>query len=324
MGFFSTNLLVYPYFMKLSSVVFSLLIAGSFYTKAQPAVTGPSVGKADSLLALSDWNAASLAYKTVLQRDPDNSSALSNLGFCYHQLQQYSAASEKYTSALSKTKDPALEKIILVRQARSFSRLKEYDNAFKSINSALDLGYAKAGELEKENDFEALRKDNRFTKVVARATENAFPCMQQKQLREFDFWIGEWTAYITGTEQVAGFSRIDLASGGCMILENWTSAGNMPFAGKSINFIDDGTGKWKQIWIGSNAPSISEFVNGSYRDGAMRFEFEQNTPQGNKQLVHFIFYNEGVDQVRQHHKTSTDDGKTWNTTYDFTYKRKKV
>ncbi len=311
--------------MKLPSVIFSLLVVGSFHTAAQQAVktARPLLVKADSLFMLSDWKAASLLYKSILKGDPDNPSAWSNLGFCCHQLQQYGDATESYTNALSRSKDPALAKIVLVRQARSFSRLKEYDNAFMSINRALDLGYVKAGELEKEIDFEALRKDARFTNAVTRATENAFPCMQQKQLREFDFWIGEWTAYITGTDQIAGFSRIDIASGGCMILENWTSAGNIPFAGKSINFIDDATGKWKQIWIGSNAPSISEFVNGGYRDGAMRFEFEQKTPQGNKQLVHFIFYNKGADQVRQHHKTSTDDGKTWNSTYDFTYKRKK-
>ena len=58
--------------------------------------------------------------------------------------------------------------------------------------------------------------------------------------------------------------------------------------GKSINFIDASTGKWKQVWIGSNGPGISEFVNGSYHDGAMRFEFEENTPQGSKQLVSFF------------------------------------
>jgi len=147
--------------------------------------------------------------------------------------------------------------------------------------------------------------------------------MKQKQLREFDFWIGEWTAFVTGTNFIAGYSHIELASGGCMILENWTSAGNVPFSGKSINFIDAQSGRWKQVWIGSNAPDISEFLNGIYLDGAMRFEFQEKTPDGNKQFVKFIFYNEGPDQVRQHHQTSTDDGRTWNTTYDFTYKRNK-
>jgi len=310
--------------MKYAFVIFLLLTTGSLHTRAQQTVKGPSFAGADSLFALSDWKGASVTYTSVLRVSPDNASAWSNLGFCHHQLKQYKSAVEEFARALTLTKDPVLEKIVLVRQARSFSILKEYDHAFSSLTRALDLGYAKAGELEKEIDFEALRNDVRFKSVVAKATENAFPCMKQKQLREFDFWIGEWTVFVTGTDQIAGFSRIDLASGGCMILENWTSAGNIPFVGKSINFIDGSSGKWKQIWVGSNAPSLSEFVNGSYHDGAMRFEFEENTSQGSKQLVHFIFYNEGADQVRQHHKTSTDKGKTWNTTYDFTYKRKKM
>jgi hypothetical protein len=107
-----------------------------------------------------------------------------------------------------------------------------------------------------------------------------------------------------------------------MILENWTSKGG-PFEGKSINFVDPETGKWKQIWVGSGKmPNASEFLNGEYRDGAMRFEFETVDKDGNKTLTHFHFYNENPSQVRQLHQTSTDGGKTWNTTYDFTYKRK--
>ena len=97
---------------------------------------------------------------------------------------------------------------------------KQFDNALACLNRALELGYRKAGELEKKTDFDGVRNDLRFTEAVNRARENAFPCMKQKQLREFDFWIGDWTAYVTGTNNIAGYSRIDMASGGCMILEN--------------------------------------------------------------------------------------------------------
>jgi hypothetical protein len=69
-------------------------------------------------------------------------------------------------------------------------------------------------------------------------------------------------------------------------------------------------------------PNATEFLNGEYRDGAMRFEYETTDNQGNTTLTHFHFYNEGPNEVRQLHKTSPDDGKTWNVTYDFTYKRK--
>jgi hypothetical protein len=140
--------------------------------------------------------------------------------------------------------------------------------------------------------------------------------------REFDFWIGEWDAFVTGTNTLAGKSKIEMASGGCMILENWTSVG-AAFNGKSMNFVDPVTQKWKQIWVGSGGVNASEFLNGEFKDGAMRFEFETSDAKGNKQGVHFYFYNLGTDQVRQFHETSTDGGKTWTTTYDFTYKRTK-
>ena len=55
----------------------------------------------------------------------------------------------------------------------------------------------------------------------------------------------------------------------------------------------------------------------------MRFEFETKDAQGNKITGRFIFYNEGPNQVRQFNETSANGGKTWTTSYDFTYIRKK-
>lgn len=145
-------------------------------------------------------------------------------------------------------------------------------------------------------------------------------CMDIEKAREFDFWIGEWDAYVTGSEKLAGYSKIEMASGGCMILENWTSA-NQPFTGKSMNFVDPATGKWKQVWVGSGGLNVTEFLNGEYREGAMRFEYETKSPAGKRQFVKFHFYNISKNEVRQWHQTS-EDGNTWVTTYDFTYKRK--
>lgn len=146
-------------------------------------------------------------------------------------------------------------------------------------------------------------------------------CMDIPQAREFDFWVGEWDAFVTGTSNLAGTSKIEIASGGCMILENWTSVGQ-PFSGKSINYVDPLTLKWKQVWVGSNGLNVSEFLNGEYNNGAMRFEFEQKTKTGAVQKIKFHFYNISQNEVRQVHQTS-DDGQSWKTTYDFTYKRKK-
>jgi hypothetical protein len=282
----------------------------------------PSIKQADSLFTARDWNAAIPMYEAVLKGMPDNSLAWNRLGFSYHNISNLDKALACYLKSLEYKPAQALESIVQSRLARVYSLKNENDKAFQSLDRAIQLGYSNINELESHNDFNNIRTDARFANVIKRANVNAYPCLGSAQSREFDFWVGEWDAYVRGTKNLAGHSKIEIASGGCMILENWTSVG-APFNGKSINFVDPVSGKWKQIWVGSGGgPNASEFLNGEYRDGAMRFEFDTKTPQGATQKVHFYFFNEGPDQVRQLHETSNDDGKTWTVTYDFTYKRK--
>jgi hypothetical protein len=161
---------------------------------------------------------------------------------------------------------------------------------------------------------------------ASNANNNAMPCMNDKHSREFDFWLGDWDVFKRGTDQKVGDSKIEIASDGCMILENWVATGPVAHNGKSMNYVNPQTGKWEQLWIGSGGININnpqKFVNGVYTDGAMRFEFKATDKNGKKQLGRFIFFNEGADQVRQFNEISSDEGKTWTTVYDFTYKRKK-
>lgn len=147
-------------------------------------------------------------------------------------------------------------------------------------------------------------------------------CMQNPKFRQFDFWVGEWDVYPTGQNQIVGKSVIEIASNGCMILENWTALGPQGGAGKSMNYINHENGKWEQLWVGADGKP-QKFVEGQYLDRAMRFTFEQKDQGGNQQIGRFIFFNEGPDQVRQFNEISVDGGVTWKTNYDLTYKRKK-
>lgn len=309
--------------MKIPVITLLALLSIATIAQSQKKVKGkPTLQQADSLFQLKDWKAAVPIYEAVLKSQPDNSLAWNRLGFCYHNLLNYDRAITNYLKSLEYKPAPALELIVQSRLARAYSVKNESDNAFKSLDKALQLGYVNLSEIETNSDFDNIRKDNRFPEVIKKVNVNAYPCLGIAKAREFDFWIGEWDAFVTGTSNLAGHSRIERASGGCMILENWTSKGG-PFEGKSMNFIDPVSGKWKQVWVGSSGMNVSEFLNGEYRDDAMRFEFDTIDPKGNKQWVHFYFYNQGPDQVRQFHETSSDAGKTWTTTYDFTYKRKK-
>ena len=309
--------------MKNVTLLFLLLAVPAVYgqgTKNQP--QGFTISKADSLFASQQWKAAIVQYEGALKSQPQNPLAWNRLGYSYHNLLDYDKAMECYHRALESNSGPQLEQIVQARMARVYAAQHDLAKSFECLDHAVTLGYVNLSELQNHEEFVNIRNDERFAVLTERVRNNAFPCLKNSQSRVFDFWIGEWDAYVTGTDNLAGQSRIEMASGGCMILENWTSKGNAPFEGKSMNFIDPTTQKWKQVWIGSSGVNVSEFLNGEYRDGAMRFEFE-TTVQGAKQLVHFYFFNQGPDQVRQLHETSSDDGKTWVTTYDFTYIRKK-
>ena len=92
-----------------------------------------------------------------------------------------------------------------------------------------------------------------------------------------------------------------------------------------MNFINPQNKKWEQVWVGSGGPPnhVGRFYNGEYRDDAMRFDFEQTSPTGQKLTGRFTFFNQGPDQVRQLNEVSSDGGTTWSVNYDLTYKRRK-
>jgi hypothetical protein len=315
--------------MKTTSFVVLLFFAlslSSFAQGSKKTTQKFTIKEADSLFSIGSWSTAIPVYENVLKSSGDNALAWNRLGYCYHNTGSYDKAVEAYMTSLQKNPAKPLEATVRSRLARIQSLKNQKDEAFASLEKAVAAGYVNLTELKSHNDFQNIRSDVRFDKLLAVVTNNAFPCMANQQAREFDFWIGEWDVYPNGSAQLVGDSKIELASGGCMILENWTALGPFPNTGKSMNYVNTITGKWEQLWIGSGGMNINnpqKFVNGVYSDGAMRFDFEQSNPQGQKQIGRFIFFNQGSDQVRQFNEVSSDGGKTWTTSYDFVYKRRK-
>jgi len=236
----------------------------------------------------------------------------------------FDLAFSEYRGVLESKPSPQLIPLIHLRIAKIFVLKNEVNKAFDELNAALKAGYTNLNELETAKEFNTIRKDPRFRAVIGRATENAFPCMKDSLSRAFDFWVGEWEAFVTGTNDIAGYSVIQKASGDCMILENWSSILS-PFNGKSINFVDPKSGKWEQVWVGSNGGGnhVGRFYNGEYKNRVMQFDFEGVNPQGQKYIGRFRFFNEGPNKVRQLSETSTDEGNSWTTNYDFIYIRRK-
>ena len=309
--------------MKIKTILI-LFLLDFFATNAQKSPllnTKPSIVTADSFFLARNWKQAKQIYEAVLNDTTKNSLAWNRLGFSNYNLKLYDAALKCFQKSIAQNPQPVLRGIVYSRIARIYAVKNDKLNTFSALDSAVVYSYTNVAEMDTLTEYNNFRNEKYFKHLREQVYINGNPCMTDAHAREFDFWVGEWDVHPTGTNQVTGArSLIQIISGGCAILENWESPASN---GKSINFIDPVTNKWKQSWAGNYANGIQEFVNGEYKDGAMRFTFETTNAQGNKIIGRFVFFNEGPNQVRQFNETSADGGKTWTTSYDLTYVRKK-
>ena len=298
---------------------FSFLLFISSAIKAQ--ANQPLIAKADTFYAKQQWQAAAKAYENAFASGETQTALTCNkLGFSYLNLGQYNLAIKNLELSLTKNPLPSGIPIIRSRLARAYAGNSEKDKALEQLDSAIANGYSNVPELETSKEYDKIRTDIRFKNLLTQATDKLYPCLHNAHAREFDFWVGDWDVYPTGGNQLVGSSKIEMEASGCFILENWTAIG-YPNTGKSMNFVDPVTNKWKQVWVGSGG-AVTEYINGVYKDSVMQFESSSTTPKGTMK-IRFRFFNQGPNQVRQFQEYSMDDGKTWNVSYDLTYIRKK-
>ena len=287
---------------------------------AQPSLSNSSFQAADSFYFAADWGNAVKMYNQLLKDTSTNSVEWQRLGFAYLNMGQPDNALINFEKAEKNNPPAPMQPFLYSRMAKAYGAKNDYEKALDYLDKAVEAGYFNLKELDTSKEYTALQNDPKFKELRNKVYNALYPCVNNARAREFDFWIGEWNVYVTGTKNYAGHSLIQMISGGCAILENWDSPNS---SGKSINFIDPNSNKWKQSWAGSYMKGIQEFVNGEYKDSAMHFEYETKDAQGKKFIGRLIFYNQGPNQVRQFNETSEDNGKTWTTNYDFTYIRKK-
>ena len=142
------------------------------------------------------------------------------------------------------------------------------------------------------------------------------PCANDPERHRFDFWIGEWTV-TTKSGGVAGNSVIESVSGGCALLENWTSMSGGH--GKSLNAYNPLSHQWQQYWIGQDG-AVSEFRTSEF-DGTSMIFFVRDESKPDS-IVRLTFTPLDSATVRQHSESSSDGGKSWTTQYDFYYHRR--
>lgn len=291
------------------SVVWLPLLAGA-QTEASAEMTA-----ANQLAQAGKWPEAVAAYESVLKAEPKNANAWYQLGSARYQLKQF----KESAAAFEKNVDIANNGFAMYNLACVYALMGERAKAIEWLNKAADnptmikpaINFADA-------DLASIKDDPAFKVVAERVDRTIHPCLYSAEAKQFDFFVGEWTAF-NSQGRAVGTSYIQRIANGCGVLENWRDGfGN---EGKSINFYDAGDQKWHQYWMGSNG--VPARYAGVYRDAAIRYEGETKVVNGVKTLARLTFFRVDENTVRQLAENSTDDGKTWTATYDFKYVRKK-
>lgn len=146
------------------------------------------------------------------------------------------------------------------------------------------------------------------------------PC-EGAEFRQFDFWVGEWDVYPTGKPDQVATSLIEKLHGGCVIRENWRPAKGT--SGTSLNMYDPRDGKWRQLWADAGGSWV-EFEGRVTGEAMVLTGTWRNLLGPNKDGLIRMTYTKGADgSVRQLGVQSTDEGKSWTPSFDFTYRPRK-
>lgn len=141
---------------------------------------------------------------------------------------------------------------------------------------------------------------------------------QPSEVRQFDFWIGDWNVFRHGSDEKIGENKIYPAHDGRVLVENWTDRGG--YTGMSLNTWNSATKQWQQTWMDRGGYILNFF--GGLEEGKMVMVARVPQPDGKFSLNRGTWTPQPDGSVRQQFESSTDDGNTWKSDFDADYRRK--
>lgn len=296
-------------------VVIVLLFLAGINIAAQPsggAVTSEMRAAANEAFQKQDWKAAAAAYERIVKAEAKNMGARYRYGVSLLGSGDNAGAQAQLENAFAASPNP----VFGLALARAYARNSLKEKAYEILEKSITLGGISPDSLNSEPDFSTLRSENRFVDIVKKHDTAVNPCKASPSFREFDFWIGEWDAKNTQGVTV-GSSSIQLILDQCIIFENWSTPVS---SGKSFNIYNTADKKWHQTWVDDKG-TFTHYIGGLV-DGKMVLDAERIV-NGKKTIARMTFSKLANGDVRQHGENSTDEGKSWTTSFDFTYVRKK-
>ena len=308
--------------MRLSTPFAATLLIITLGARAGAQQASPLRAAADSAFQQQDWPRAKTLYESLAKQDTMNGTTWFRLGVAAHNTGDVATAETGYTHALALRFQPGqaafrLARVAIVKGMR--------DSSIALLGSAMQFaGTNLHQQIEAEKDFAPILGDPKYKRLLAVADSVAHPCRSSAKAHQFDFWVGDWDVSPWGQpapppQAPKSFNSVQLILENCALLENWRAAGGSE--GKSFNVYDPNIARWRQLWIGDGGGALD--YTGEYRDGAMRFEGWTLNTSGSHTLQKLTFFNIHPDTVRQLFEASTDSGKTWQSTFDGRYVRRR-
>jgi hypothetical protein len=270
--------------------------------------------RAESLFAAKNYAGAAEAFEALTRAHPQQVRYWTRLGTSLQLASRPDAAIAAYRRAIGL--GPSA--VAMYNLATVFAARGQKDSAFHWLDQALGAGFTNATVVSNDAEFASLKSDARFAALLERMRTATRPCLTRKESRMFDFWVGQWDVR-TPQGQLAGRSSVQLLLEGCTLLENWTDTQGS--SGKSLNSYNPDTKQWQQFWT-SQSGTVTEYRESEWVNGSLVFKARQILPQG-PALLRMTFTPINPDRVRQHGETSFDEGKTWATSFDLYYHRRK-
>lgn len=299
--------------LVLTILIFAAFVAGFSQTQPLTAVTPEMRAAANKLYQAADWQNAAVEYEKIVSLEPANPNANYRLGMSHLNLNHNAEAQKHLEKAFTTSPNP----IFALALARAYARAGDKTKALETLEKSTTMGGIAPEALTAEKDFSGWKDDSAFKEAVRKNDLAVNPCKASPSFREFDFWIGEWD--VKNPQGVpSGTSSVQLILGQCIIFENWTSGSGS--SGKSFNIYDTNDKKWHQTWVDDKG-TFTHYIGG-LQDGKMVIVADTITA-GKKSLAKMTFSKLLNGDVRQFGENSADDGKTWTTSFDLTYSRRK-
>ena len=138
-------------------------------------------------------------------------------------------------------------------------------------------------------------------------------CTGNPHFNDFDFWVGEWEVR-DKANNVAGKNVIEKQLSNCLVMENWQGAKGL--VGKSINYFNPLTEKWRQIWV---APGYVIDIEGGLKKSAMTLVGTIDYYNDKQYQFRGTWTPAEDGSVRQFFEQFDADEKTWKPWFDGKY-----